>query len=46
MREEAGFTSHTGVFLASDLLSQYRCLPKTDDKDRTHKMMQIPYLDI
>ena len=46
MGEEGGFTSHVGVFLASELLSQYRYLPKTDDNDRTHKMMQIPYLEI
>ena len=42
------FKSHAGVFLPSELLSQYMCLPKTDDIDRTHKnkMMQISYLDI
>ena len=42
-----GFTFHVGVFIPSELLSQYRCLPKTDDNDRAHKkMMQIPFLDI
>ena len=37
MGEEDGFTSHAGVFLPSELLLQYRCLPKTDDNDRAHK---------
>ena len=37
MGEEEGFTPHVGVFLPSELLSQYRSLPKTDDNDRTHK---------
>ena len=42
-----GFTFHVGAFLPSELLSQYMCLPKTDDNDTAHKkMMQIPFLDI
>ena len=54
MGEERGFTSHTGVFLPSELSSQYRCLPKTDDNDRTNKndantlswpMIQFFFLD-
>ena len=37
-----GFTYHVGVFLPSELLSQYRCFSQLDDNDRTHKnkMMQ------
>ena len=37
MGEEGGFTSHVGVFLPSELLSQHMCFPKTDDNDRTYK---------
>ena len=37
MGEEEGFTSHAGVFLPSELLSQYMYLPKPDDNDRTQK---------
>ena len=37
MGEEWGFTSHVGVFLPSELLSQQMCFPKTDDSDRTYK---------
>ena len=37
MGGEGGFNSHAGVLLPSELLSHYRCLPKTDDNDRTHK---------
>ena len=44
---ERGFTSNAGVLLPSELLSQYRRLPKPDDNYRTHenKVMQIPYHD-
>ena len=46
MGEEGGFTSHAGVFLPSELLL-HRCLPKTDDNDKTHKNeVNTPYLDI
>ena len=43
-----GFTPHTELPLLSEPVSQYRCmdLPKTDGNDRTHKKIQIPYLDI
>ena len=36
------------LLLPSEPVSQYRCmdLPKTDGNDRTHKKIQIPYLDI
>ena len=37
MGEEGGFTSHVWVFLPSELLLQYRWLPKTDNNDRTNK---------
>ena len=36
-RRAGGVTSHAGVFLPSELLSQHRCLPKNDNNDRTHK---------
>ena len=41
-------THHTELLLTSEPVSQYRCmnLPKIDDNDRTHKKIQIPYLQI
>ena len=47
-KKRKGFTPHAGVLFPSEPVSQYRCmnLPKTDDNDRTHKKIQIPYLDI
>ena len=35
-----GFTSHAGVLLPSEVLSQYRCLPKTTDNDRALKNLK------
>ena len=39
---------HTELLLPSEPVSHYRCmnLPKNDDNYRTHKKIQIPYLDI
>ena len=48
MQEKRNEISPLGVLFPSELVSQYRCmkLSKTDDNDRTRKMMQILYLDI